>query len=77
MRPAGPASPRPTVSPAPQGRGGAHTSHRRARRHTAPNRNSLELMDPGVVAQPWWRPDEQPNEDPGLNWGYGGLARRP
>jgi hypothetical protein len=40
--------------------------------------DGLEVLEPGVVAQPWWRPDdEQPTEDPGLNWGYGALARKP
>lgn len=39
--------------------------------------DGLTLLEPGVVAQPWWRPDEQPNEDPALNWGYAGLARKP
>lgn len=39
--------------------------------------DGLKLLDPGVIAQPWWRPDEQPSEDPGLNWGYAGLARKP
>jgi hypothetical protein len=39
--------------------------------------DGLELLDPGVVAQPWWQPEEQPAEDPGLNWGYAGLARKP
>jgi hypothetical protein len=38
--------------------------------------DGLELDEPGVVAQPWWRPDEQPAEDASLNWGYGGLATR-
>ena len=39
--------------------------------------NGLELLEPGVVAQPWWRPDAEPTEDPGLNWGYAGVARKP
>ena len=39
--------------------------------------HGLELVEPGVVAQPWWHPeDEQPAEDPDLNWGYGALARK-
>jgi len=36
--------------------------------------DDLELLEPGVVAQPWWRPDKEPTEDPELNWGYAGLA---
>jgi hypothetical protein len=37
----------------------------------------LELDEPGVVAQPWWRPDDKRlAEDPDLNWGYGALARK-
>ncbi len=39
--------------------------------------DGLELLEPGVVAQPWWRPEEEPTEDPELNWGYAGLARKP
>lgn len=39
--------------------------------------DGLPLDAPGLVAQPWWRPDEQPTEDPGLNWGYGVVARKP
>jgi S-adenosyl methyltransferase len=39
--------------------------------------DGLTLLEPGVVAQPWWRPDEKPVEDPGLNWGHAGLARKP
>lgn len=38
--------------------------------------DGLELNEPGVVAEPWWLPDEQPTEDPDLNWGYAGLARK-
>lgn len=39
--------------------------------------DGLEALDPGVVAQPWWRPDQPPTEDPALNWGYGVIARKP
>jgi hypothetical protein len=39
--------------------------------------DGLQLLEPGVVAQPWWRPDEPPTEDPALNWGHAGLARKP
>jgi len=39
--------------------------------------DGLEALDPGVVAQPWWRPDQPPNDDPELNWGYGVIARKP
>lgn len=39
--------------------------------------DGLELLEPGLVAQPWWRPDEDPTEDPGLNWGYSAVARKP
>lgn len=38
--------------------------------------DGLVLDEPGVVAQPWWHPDEEPTEDPGLNWGYGAVARK-
>jgi hypothetical protein len=36
--------------------------------------DGLELYEPGVVAQPWWRPDSAPTEDPSLNWAYGGVG---
>lgn len=37
----------------------------------------LELVDPGLIAQPWWRPDPgSPPADPDANWMYGGLARK-
>lgn len=39
--------------------------------------DGLELLKPGLLAQPWWRPDKEPSGDPGLNWGYGGVARKP
>jgi len=39
--------------------------------------DGLELLEPGVVAQPWWRPEKKPTEDPELNWAYAGLARKP
>jgi hypothetical protein len=39
--------------------------------------DGLELLEPGVVAQPWWRPEKKPTEKAELNWGYAGLARKP
>jgi SAM-dependent methyltransferase len=37
----------------------------------------LDLLDPGLVPQPWWRPDGQVTANPDANWGYGGVARKP
>lgn len=39
--------------------------------------DGLEVLDPGVVGQPWWRPDQPLTDDPALNWGYGAVARKP
>ena len=40
--------------------------------------DGLDLLEPGVVAQPWWRPDsDQVAADPRANWGYGAVARKP
>jgi SAM-dependent methyltransferase len=36
--------------------------------------DGLELLEPGVVKQPWWRPGCEVSEDPELNWGYGGVG---
>jgi hypothetical protein len=37
--------------------------------------DGLDLLDPGVVPQPWWRPDAEVTADPDANWGYGGVAQ--
>jgi hypothetical protein len=39
--------------------------------------DGLEVVEPGVVAQPWWRPGQPLTDDPALNWGYGAVARKP
>jgi hypothetical protein len=38
--------------------------------------DGLELVDPGVVALSWWRPDPSPSEPPEVD-AYGGVARKP
>ena len=38
--------------------------------------DGLHLLEPGVVAQPWWRPDTEVAADPDANWGYGAVAQK-
>jgi SAM-dependent methyltransferase len=38
--------------------------------------DGLDLVEPGVVQQPWWRPDGEVWADAHHNWGYGGVARK-
>lgn len=37
----------------------------------------LELIDPGVVQVPYWRPDEPEPADAGKVWILGGVGRKP
>jgi hypothetical protein len=38
----------------------------------------LEMVPPGLVPQPWWRPDEEPvTADARRNWLHGGIGRKP
>jgi len=37
----------------------------------------LELVPPGLVPLPTWRPDLGPAQDPGQSYAYGGVARKP
>ncbi|HVT67730.1 MAG TPA: SAM-dependent methyltransferase [Trebonia sp.] len=39
--------------------------------------DGLHLVEPGVVAQPWWRPDRPVSADPAVNWNYGAAAVKP
>jgi hypothetical protein len=39
--------------------------------------DGLDLLDPGLVPQPWWRPDGEVTANPDANWGYGAVARKP
>jgi trans-aconitate methyltransferase len=40
--------------------------------------DGMDLLEPGVVKQPWWRPHEgEVAEDWNLNWDYGGVACKP
>ena len=36
--------------------------------------NGLELVEPGLVPLPWWRPDHEVTADPEQNWGYAGVG---
>jgi SAM-dependent methyltransferase len=38
--------------------------------------DGLDLLEPGVVPQPWWRPDGQATANPHANWCYGGVAQK-
>jgi SAM-dependent methyltransferase len=38
--------------------------------------DGLDLVEPGVVQQPWWQPDGVVLVDKHHNWGYGGVARK-
>ncbi|WP_034489633.1 SAM-dependent methyltransferase [Actinomadura oligospora] len=37
----------------------------------------FEMIDPGLVWVPWWRPEEVPADDSDLVWFLGGVARKP
>jgi S-adenosyl methyltransferase len=37
----------------------------------------LELVDPGLVALPDWRPELGPAQEGGQSYAYGGVARKP
>ncbi|MBS2963335.1 SAM-dependent methyltransferase [Actinocrinis puniceicyclus] len=37
----------------------------------------LELVEPGLVALPWWQPDHEVTADPEQNWGYAAVAIKP
>jgi S-adenosyl methyltransferase len=37
----------------------------------------FDLVEPGLVWVPWWRPDCEPDEDADLVWFLGGVARKP
>jgi SAM-dependent methyltransferase len=37
----------------------------------------LELVEPGLVPLPAWRPDLGPEQDTGQSYAYGGVARKP
>jgi SAM-dependent methyltransferase len=39
--------------------------------------DGLELMEPGVVQVPYWRPDEPVPADAGKVWIFGGVGRKP
>ena len=40
--------------------------------------DGFELVDPGAVHLPWWRPDIEPRPEPNpTKWHFGGVARRP
>jgi hypothetical protein len=39
--------------------------------------DGLNLLEPGLVPQPWWRPDGPVTADPDMNWSYGGVAAKP
>lgn len=38
--------------------------------------DGLHLLEPGVVPQPWWRPDTEVTDNPDANWGHGGVAEK-
>ncbi|MFC5181695.1 SAM-dependent methyltransferase [Actinomadura harenae] len=37
----------------------------------------FEMIDPGLVWVPWWRPEEEPADDSDLVWFLGGVGRKP
>jgi len=37
----------------------------------------LQILEPGLVPVPRWRPDEPDPADPGKAWILGGVARKP
>jgi S-adenosyl methyltransferase len=39
--------------------------------------DGFEVLEPGVVQIPWWRPDGEVPEDAGKIWIYGGIGRKP
>jgi hypothetical protein len=39
--------------------------------------DGLELVEPGVVSSPLWRPDPSPDGLPAEQDGYGGVGRKP
>ena len=38
--------------------------------------DGLDLVDPGIVQLPWWRPDTPPSEEAESIWWYGAVARK-
>ncbi|MEV4255604.1 SAM-dependent methyltransferase [Spirillospora sp. NPDC049652] len=49
----------------------------RSREDVARFFGDFEMVDPGLVWVPWWRPEEEPAEDSDLVWFLGGVARKP
>jgi SAM-dependent methyltransferase len=39
--------------------------------------DGFDLVDPGLVQIPWWRPDADPEPDSDRIWIYGGVSRKP
>ena len=39
--------------------------------------DGLELVEPGIVQQPWWQPEHEVTADPEQNWGYAGVGYKP
>lgn len=40
--------------------------------------DGFDLVEPGAVHLPWWRPDIEPHPEPDpTKWHFGGVARRP
>jgi SAM-dependent methyltransferase len=39
--------------------------------------DGLDVLEPGITAQPWWRPDYSPAEVRVMNWGYGAMGIKP
>src|SRR5581483_4242021 len=49
----------------------------RSRAEVARLFEGLELVEPGIVQQPWWQPDDEVTADATHNWGYAGVAIKP
>ncbi|RFU36768.1 hypothetical protein DZF91_36490 [Actinomadura logoneensis] len=49
----------------------------RSREDVARFFGDFEMVDPGLVWVPWWRPEQEPAEDSDLVWFLGGVARKP
>ncbi len=39
--------------------------------------DGLELVEPGLVPCPYWRPDREPSGDPAEEVNHGGVGRKP
>ncbi len=46
----------------------------RSKTEITPFFTGLELIEPGLVPLPWWRPDHEVTADPDQNWGYAGVG---